>query len=212
MKKTLFALVTLIASFSSPLFAQTPTKIGYTDVDFILGKLPEAKTIQNELEVTRSQFEKTIGDKIKEFQDKLEKYQKTAQSMNEVLRADSEKELQNLQESIQTLRNSSEQSLMQKQQQLLYPVLDKINNAIQAVGKENGYLYIINSDTGQNANPILLYVGSEEYNVTDLVLIKMGVDPKAVAAPAPAPAAAPAKAATTPAPAKTAPAKAPAKK
>lgn len=197
MKKTFFALVALIASFSSPLFAQTPTKIGYTDVDFILGKLPEAKTIQNELEVTRSQFEKTIGDKIKEFQDKLDKYQKTAQSMNDVLRADSEKELQNLQESIQTLRQNSEQSLMQKQQQLLFPVLDKINGAIQTVGKENGYLYIINSDSGQSANPILLYVGSEEFNVTDLVLKKLGVDPKAVE-PA-KPAAAPAKPAATPA-------------
>ena len=198
MKKTFFALVALIASFSSPLFAQTPTKIGYTDVDFILGKLPEAKTIQNELEVTRSQFEKTIGDKIKEFQDKLDKYQKTAQSMNDVLRADSEKELQNLQESIQTLRQNSEQSLMQKQQQLLFPVLDKINGAIQTVGKENGYLYIINSDSGQSANPILLYVGSEEFNVTDLVLKKLGVDPKAVEPAKPA-AAAPAKPAATPA-------------
>ncbi len=193
MKKTLFALVALIASFSTPLLAQTPTKIGYTDVEHILGRLPDAKKIQSELEVTRAQFEKTIQDKIKEFQDKLDKYQKNAQNMNDVLRADSERELQNLQKSIEDLQTNSQQSLIQKQQQLLNPLLTKINTAIQEVGKENDYLYIINSDTGQNANPILLYVGSEEYNVTDMVLTKLGVDPKAVEAEAK-----PAAPATTP--------------
>ncbi len=196
MKKTVFALVALVASLVSPLMAQTPTKIGYTDVEVILGKLPDAKRIQNELEVTRAQFEKTIQEKIKEFQDKLDKYQKNAQNMNEVLRADSERELQNLQKSIEDLQTNSQQSLMQKQQSLLTPVLDKISAAIQDIGKQHGYLYIINSDTGQNTNPILLYVGSEEYNVTDLVLIKLGVDPKAAPAAETKPEAKPA---TTPA-------------
>ncbi len=182
MKKTVFALVALVASLVSPLMAQTPTKIGYTDVEVILGRLPDAKRIQNELEVTRAQFEKTIQEKIKEFQDKLDKYQKNAQNMNEVLLDDREREMQNLQKSIEDLQTNSQQSLMQKQQTLLTPVLDKISAAIQDIGKQHGYLYIINSDTGQNANPILLYVGSEEYNVTDLVLTKLGVDPKAAAA------------------------------
>ncbi|MFA7471626.1 MAG: OmpH family outer membrane protein [Spirosomataceae bacterium] len=181
MKKTIFALVALAAFLATPSLAQTPTKIGYTDVDVILSRLPDAKKIQNELEVTRAQFEKTIQEKIKEFQEKLDRYQKNAQNMNEVLRADSERELQNLQRSIEDLQTSSQQSLFQKQQSLLTPVLDKISNAIQEIGKEQGYLYIINSDTGQNANPVLLYVGSEEYNVTDLVLTKLGVDPKAAA-------------------------------
>ncbi len=191
MKKTVFALVALVASLVSPLMAQTPTKIGYTDVEVILGRLPDAKKIQNELEVTRAQFEKSISERIKEFQDKLDKYQKNAQNMNEVLRADSERELQNLQKSIEDLQTNSQQSLMQKQQSLLAPVLDKISTAINDVGKEHGYLYIINSDSGQNANPILLYVGSEEYNVTDLVLIKLGVDPKAAAPAETKPAATP---------------------
>lgn len=192
MKKAVFALVALVASLVNPLMAQTPTKIGYTDVEVILGRLPDAKKIQSELEVTRAQFEKSIQEKIKEFQDKLDKYQKNAQNMNEVLRADSERELQNLQKSIEDLQANSQQSLMQKQQTLLTPVLDKISAAIQQIGKEQGYLYIINSDTGQNANPILLYVGSEEFNVTDLVLTKLGVDPKAAAAAEAKPAATPA--------------------
>jgi outer membrane protein len=75
---------------------------------------------------------------------------------------------------------------------LIEPVLGKINTAIQEVGKANNFLYILNSDAGANTTPILLYVGSEDNNVTDLVLKQLGVDPKAVE---------PAKPATIPAPA-----------
>ncbi|GAB3176507.1 OmpH/Skp family outer membrane protein [Telluribacter humicola] len=209
MKNKLFALLAVFALASTPLLAQTtasttPTKIGYTNVDFILGKLPDSKKIQNELEVTKAQLDKALSDKYKEFQDKLDVYNKTAGNMTDVIRADKEKELQNLQSSIQDFQRNSEQSLQTKYQQLLEPVLGKINTAIQEVGKDNGYLYILNSDAGANTTPILLYVGSEDNNVTDLVLKRLGVDPKAVEQPAAAKPATPANATkvNTPAPKK----------
>ncbi|TDB63410.1 OmpH family outer membrane protein [Arundinibacter roseus] len=200
MKKQVIALMTVLAVACAPLFAQTttpaaaPTKIGYTNVDFILGKLPESKKIQNELEITKAQLDKALSDKYKEFQEKLDNYNKAAAGMADVLRTDKEKELQNLQNSIQELQRNSETSLQNKYQQLIEPVLTKINTAIQEVGKANNYLYILNSDAGANTTPILLYVGSEDNNVTDLVLKQLGVDPKAGETPAaPAPATAPKK-------------------
>lgn len=199
MKKQVIAIMAVLAVACTPLFAQTttpaaaPTKIGYTNVDFVLGKLPESKKIQNELEITKAQLDKALSDKYKEFQEKLDNYNKNAANMADVLRTDKEKELQNLQTSIQDLQRNSESSLQNKYQQLIEPVLEKINTAIQEVGKANNYLYILNSDAGANTTPILLYVGSEDNNVTDLVLKQLGVDPKA---PEPA-----AKPANTPAPA-----------
>lgn len=199
MKKQVIAIMAVLAVACTPLFAQTttpaaaPTKIGYTNVDFVLGKLPESKKISNELEITKAQLDKALQDKYKEFQEKLDNYNKNAANMADVLKTDKEKELQNLQTSIQDLQRNSESSLQNKYQQLIEPVLEKINVAIQDVGKANNFLYILNSDAGANTTPILLYVGSEDNNVTDLVLKQLGVDPKAVE-PA-------AKPATTPAPA-----------
>lgn len=196
MKNRLIAVLAVMAIGISPLLAQTPpTKIGYTNVDVILGRLPEAKKIQNTLEVTREQLNKALQEKVKEFQDKLAVFEKNGASMTEVIRADKQKELENLQTSIQEFERNSQTSLQTKYQQLLDPVMTKIGEAIKTVGKEQSYLYIINSESGQAGVPVLLYTASEEYNVTDLVLIKLGVDPKAVeAAPAPAPAATPAAA------------------
>ncbi len=202
MKKQLITLMLLFAVACTPLFAQTtasaPTKIGYTNVDFILGQLPEAKKIENELSITKAQLDKALQDKYKEFQEKLDNYNKNAAGMADVIKADKEKELQGLQTSIQELQRNSETSLQNKYQQLIEPVLLKINTAIKAVGEANNYLYILNSDAGQNTTPILLFVGSEENNVSDLVFKELGVDPAKVAPETPtSPSTAP-KAGTTP--------------
>ena len=206
MKKQVIAMMMVFALACTPLLAQTTTsattsvKIGYTNVDFIVSKLPESKKIENELSITKAQLDKALQDKYKEFQEKLDNYNKNANGMADVLRTDKEKELQTMQTSIQELQRNSETSLQTKYQQLIEPVLTKVNTAIQEVGKANGYTYILNSDAGQNTTPILLYVGSEDNNVTDMVLKQMGVDPKAADAPAPAATkpATPKPAATTP--------------
>ena len=207
MKQKLMAFLVVMTFVSAPLLAQTTpasglTKIGYTNVDYIIDKLPEAKKMQNELEVTKAQLDKQLGDMIKDAQDKYQAYQKNGANMTEVIRADKEKELEGLQARIQEFQTSAQTSLQKKQQQLIEPILTKVNDAIQAVGKENGYLYILNMDAGQGSTPVILYVGSEEYAVSNLILRKLGVDPdKIEAAPAATtPAAAPAtKPATTPA-------------
>ena len=211
MKQKLIAFLVAMTILSTPLLAQTTTpasgltKIGYTNVDFVIAKLPEYKVMQNQLEVTKAQLDKALGETYKEAQEKYEAYQKNGANMTDVIRADKEKELQNLQTRIQEMQTNAQTSLQTKQQQLLEPILLKVNNAIQEVGKENGFLYILNMDAGANTTPIILYAGSEEYAVTNLILRKLGVDPDKVEA------AAPAKQGTTPAattPAATTPAKA----
>ncbi|MCF2445593.1 OmpH family outer membrane protein [Dyadobacter sp. CY345] len=219
MKQKLIVFMVAMAMLSTPLLAQTTpaasglTKIGYTNVDYVISKLPESKVMQNQIEVTKAQLDKAIGETYKEAQEKYEAYQKNGAQMTDVIRADKEKELQNLQTRIQEMQTNAQQSLQTKQQQLLEPILTKVNTAIQDVGKENGFLYILNMDAGQGTTPIILFAASEENNATNLILRKLGVDPDKVEAAAPA-----AKPATTTAapaatkPAATTPATTPKKK
>jgi outer membrane protein len=160
-------------------------KIGYTNVDIVLSRLSESKVMQSQLEVTKAQLEKALNETIKEFQDKLAAYQKNAAQMTDVIRADKEKELESLQSRVQELRVTAEQSLQSKQQQLIKPIFEKINTAIQAVGKENGFVYIFNMNAGQGTTPFILFAASEENNVTNLILKKLGVDPDKIEAVAP---------------------------
>ena len=181
MKKILL-LAALVFATTTAAVAQ---KIGYTNVDYVLSQMPESKQIEADLKAYSGQLEAQLKSKTAEFQTKLEAYQKGGATMTDLVKADKEKELQTLQSSIQDFQKSADQSLQQKQQQLLKPALDKLQKTIDEVAKESGYSYIFNSDAGYGTTPVLLHA-PEDANVSDLVLKKMGVTPKAPGTVAPA--------------------------
>ncbi|MEZ0484794.1 OmpH family outer membrane protein [Fibrella aquatica] len=172
--------------------AATPIKIGYTSMDYLLGQVPEAKDIQNQLTIQRTQLENEQQRMSKEFQDKLAAYEKGGAQMSELIRADREKELQGLQTRFQEFQRNAETTLQQKYQQLVSPVLQKIQKNIDAVAKENAYSHVFNLDAGAGTAVILLYA-PEDGNISDLVLKKMGVTPKPVTPAAATPATTPKK-------------------
>ena len=191
MKIKLF-LAAIVAVVMISFNANAQVKIGYTNVDVILGQLPETKTVEAELKTKKDQYDALYKQKVTEFQTKLQAYEKGAATMSDVIKADKEKELQTSQASIEEFQKNAQDDLQKKQNQLLAPILQKIQTGIDAVAKEAAYTHVFNIDAGQGTTPILLYA-TEESNITNLVLKKLGVEP-AKAAPA---AAAPTTPATT---------------
>ena len=182
-KRKLFAAVAFFF-VSAVSFAQAPVKIGYTNVDYVLSQMPESKQIEADLKAYSSQLEAQLKSKYQEFETKGQAYQKGAATMTDLVKADKEKELMALRASIEEFQKNADASLQKKQQSLMEPALDKLQQAIDDVAKENGFTYVFNSDAGFGTTPVLLH-GPEDGNISDLVLKKMGVTPvKAGAAPA----------------------------
>jgi len=180
--RKLFAAVAFFF-MSAVSFAQTPVKIGYTNVDYVLSQMPESKQIEADLKAYSAQLEAQLKSKYSEFETKGQAYQKGAATMTDIVKADKEKELMSLRTSIEEFQKNADASLQKKQQSLMEPALDKLQKAIDDVAKENGYTYVFNSDAGFGTTPVLLH-GPEDGNISDLVLKKMGVTPvKAGAAP-----------------------------
>lgn len=157
--------------------AQTPanTKVGFADVDYIFGQMPEAKQIETELKSMETQLRNNLDAKVKEFQTKLADYQKNQSTMLDAVRANTERELQMLQDNLTKLQQDAQTTIQNKNTQLMQPVYDKVGKAIDAVAKENGFTLIINQQIG--GLDVVLY-GDENADVSDLVLKKMGITPK----------------------------------
>jgi outer membrane protein len=168
-------LITSILIFlviSTTVFAQTDPKTGYTNVEFLISKLPDVKKISDELEKQKKQYEVVIQSKTKDLQEKYASYQKAGVSMPELIRKDKEKELQTMQTSLQELQQNAEKDLSGKQSQLIQPLYVKVYAAIQAVAEENGYKFIFNTgDSNQVRN---LIVAPADGDVSDLILKKLG--------------------------------------
>ncbi len=155
-------------------------KIGYAEWDYIFSQLPEYKKIDTDLKAHGSQLEAQMKSKYQEYETKLKAYQGMPATTPDAIRADKERELQGLQEAIQKFQQDAETSVRTKQSALMEPVYTKVGKAIEDVAKENGYSFIINPQM-VGGGDILLY-SDEKYNISLLVLKKLGVTP----APAPA--------------------------
>ena len=147
-------------------------KIGYTNVDYILSKLPEAQQIESELKTHEEQLGAQLQAKMKEFEEKYKTFMETQESLTPVIRNDKQTELQTLQTNIQKFQQEAEKSLQQKQVELLKPAYEKIQNSIDQVAKENGFTHIFSNDAG--GVPILLYATDED-DISNLVLANLGV-------------------------------------
>jgi outer membrane protein len=149
-------------------------KIGYTNAEYILGLLPEAKQIEADLTAFEKQLQNRLQAKYSELQKKLSDYQANEASFNDLVKADKQNEINNMQQSLQEFQANAEQSMMKKRNDLLEPAIEKIGNAIKAVAEENGYTHIFSA--GSPGFDVLLYA-REEDDVTNLVLTKLGVTP-----------------------------------
>jgi outer membrane protein len=183
MRKLVLLVVLGMLAIVSHAQTASATKIGYADVDYIFGQMPESKQIDSELKSLQTQLKNQIDTKYQEFQKKLQDYNANLNNMIDAVKANTERELQQMQQNIEKLQQDAQVTVQNKQTALMEPVFKKVGKAIEDVAKENSFTFILSQQIG--GLDVILY-GDEKMDVSDLVLKKLGVTPKP-AAPAPAP-------------------------
>jgi outer membrane protein len=175
--KLSIAAILLLVAFAGNGQHHTQQKIGYADWDYIFGAMPEFKQIDTQLQAHGDQLQSQIVEKTKEIEDKLTAYQALPATTDELIRADKQGELQRLDEALQQFREDARRSYELKRDQLMDPVFSKVGTAIEEIAKEHGYSFILNPRF-MSGGDILLYTDAK-FDISDLVLKKMGVTPPA---------------------------------
>ena len=142
--KKLFLLVMLCAPMT--LMAQ---KFGHLDSQALIQSLPEAIKVQSELEAQGKIYENALKEMQDELQKKADDYDKQKSTMNDTKKAETENQLQEMYSKIQQTAQDNQQAFNKMQQEKLGPVLQKVRNAIEAVAKAGGYVYIMEKAAGQ---------------------------------------------------------------
>ena len=142
-KLILSAFVLGLCSFS---FAQ---KIAHIEVDSLIAMMPETKTVKEIAQNYYKDLEKTAGAMDNEFQTKYNDYLSAdPNSMSQLVRKTKEEELQSLQRRIEDFRMQAQQDYQTKTAQLTAPIMEKAKKGIEAVAKEGGYKYVLDTSTG----------------------------------------------------------------
>lgn len=177
MQKKIFLTLALILSLFK-LYAKekspAPLKIGYADVEYILGFLPESKTIESEYASFEKQLQKQLETRIGEFQQKFKAFQQGQEAMTEAVRNKKILALQQLNNTRQQFELEVQEKLASKRINLIKPIYDKIAHATKQVAKKNGYTHVLNNSVGGFS--VLLYA-DESDNISDRILKELGIDP-----------------------------------
>jgi outer membrane protein len=178
MKKGTLVILTLALFVSGSVYAQEqkPQKIGTLNMEYILASMPEIKSIQSTLGGLQTQLQKQGEAKQGQYQQKVTKYQTEGQTMTIGDRQQLEREIAALEEELQSFATSAQTKLQTKQIELMGPINKRVGEALEAIVAEQGFTHVFNVGVPQQGVEILYYV-DPSYDLSNLVLKKMGIDP-----------------------------------
>lgn len=166
-------ILTALLTFAGTSFAQT-LKIGYADIQAVLVRMPETTTMNQQLQTYQQKLAEQLQVKQQYAQTKLQEYMDLRESgTDQAILAPMETELQGLDQEIQQASAAAEQKLMTRRQDLLEPIINKLQDNIDAIAAEQGYSFIISKVDGTGSSMILY--GPEENDVTLQLMKKMGI-------------------------------------
>lgn len=147
-------------------------KFGHFDSGAFLQSMPEAATIQKTLNDEQSKMENQLVALQEDFNKQVQKYQQDAKTMTAEQQRTKEEELSELSQRIYAFRTSAMQDLQKKQQELVAPLLQKVKDAVQQVGVNNGFTYIFERETTAG---LVVYAGTKSVDVAPLVKKQLGM-------------------------------------
>ena len=148
--------------------AATAQKLGHVDTQSILMDLPERLAAQQSIEARAGEYEAEMTNMQQQLQTKLQEYQSKAETWPAAIRQQKERELQALDQGLQEFASTVQNDLAQMEQELLMPMIERVQQAINDVGAEQGYAYIFDTSAGAT-----VYVGGD--NVEPAIRAKLGM-------------------------------------
>ena len=165
--KRIVLLMAIVVGLGSSAMAQTP-KFGYVNSAELMSQMPEIQTVQSELQKEAARLEAELATKSQEFQNKYVELQGIdPESISETEMEFKIGELQDLERRIQEFQVSGQKKIEAKEEELMAPIVEKVNNAIKAVSEEKGYTFVLDASAG-----ILLYAQDSD-NILELVKAKL---------------------------------------
>ncbi len=162
--------------FAGALHAQL--KIGYVNSKKILDNFKDAQDARKKLDELNKAWTEEAQKMQREIQQMQEKLEAQALVLTEQTKTERAQEIQNLAIRFQQFQQEKwgpNGQIYQEEQKLMQPVIDKINNVIRQLGKDEGFDYIFDVVNGN-----ILFAGDNQPDLTDkiLQLLEKGVQVK----------------------------------
>jgi len=169
LKRSGILVLTLVAIFvfsvSAGAFAQL--KIGYINSDMVLKNYQAAIDASKKLEEESNKWGQELQRMQQQFKDSQDKLQQQSLLLSEAKKKEKAQEVQDLYLKIQQFQNEKwgqQGEYFKRQQELMGPIIQTINETIHKIGQDEGYDYIFDTVAGN------ILFAKDKYDLTDKVL------------------------------------------
>lgn len=160
----------LIAAIMLPMCVSAQTlKIGLVNTDEIVGAMPETAAAQTTLADAQKKYQAEFALIEQEFQRQYEEFNNLPADELPAIRDRKARQLQDTQQKAEAFQQNVMADLQKQQNDLMAPIMQKVRDAIESVGKENGFSLIQDLAGGT------LYFAAPVEDITPLVKAKLGL-------------------------------------
>jgi outer membrane protein len=145
-------------------------KFGHINSQTLLMAMPERDSAEVKLKKYANELQEQIETLQVEFNKKYQDYNQKMATFTDAIRDMKEKELRDLQQRSQEFEQTAQQDYQRQQGELMKPIVDKANEAIQKVAKANGFIYIFDVSTGA-----VSYFSDQSIDILPLVKKELGI-------------------------------------
>lgn len=163
--KKLIILLFLILPLGA--FAQE-VKIAFVNTQEVFMAMPEVSSMETQMADLNEKYKVELKNMQDEYTNKYTAYISQQDSLTENIKLRRMSEIEDIRERMDNFVQVAQQDVQKKQQELMMPIQQKLQEAIRAVGNEKGYTYIIDPAA-------LLYTGPGSIDATPFVKTKLGL-------------------------------------
>jgi outer membrane protein len=167
--KQLFLIIITSLFVSSNIQAQ---KFAYVDTDYILNKIPEFRQAQDKLDDFSNDWQKEIENKYEDVEKMYRSYQKELVLLTDEMKEKREEAIINRENNVKKLQQKyfgPEGALYSKRKELIKPIQDRINDAVEQLAAKNKYQVIFDS-----SSDIIMLYKNNNLDKSDQVLELLG--------------------------------------
>jgi outer membrane protein len=150
-------------------FAKAQSKVGYIAMEEVVSALPEAKTVQKQIEDYSKGWQDQLTLLNNAYQKAVKDYQDQEKTMSDPIKASKVAEITDMQKRLNEQDQLARQQVEAKANEWSKPLIDKVRTAITTVAKEKGYGYVLNTSSTE------LLVAPDADNLLASVKLKLGL-------------------------------------
>ena len=138
-------IILIAAAALAGLAASAQPKFAHVNFQEIVQLMPEMDSARTTMELVQNETQEIYTSMMQEFQTKYQQFEQKQASWTPAVRESKQRELGEIQNRLQEFEQSAQQDLQAKQQELMAPIYQKAQGAVNDIAKKQGFIYVFDA-------------------------------------------------------------------